>query len=365
MKIALIGDIGLFGKYTLDNLEIKEYFKEVSLLLSSADVVIGNLEVPLCNVNTKKIGKSAHIKSDPKNTALLKYLNISHVSLANNHLYDFGKQGYYETVENLKKNNIKYFGIENKEEYLEYGENKIALSGYVCYSTNALGYLENNKIGVNELDFSKVKENLLKNHKNGYLNIASFHIGEEHIHYPNIDHVRMARKLSCLVPYVFYGHHPHVLQGIESYKDSIHFFSLGNFCFDDVYTSKSHKPLVEQQKVNKESAIIMLTIENNSIEKYKIIPIFDNGNKIEISIGGKIEKKIQKYSKYLTLNEEQYNEERSFLISSYINKRKSLRNLTWYVKRLQLGTFIMIKNSRKNRKKYIKLFQREIAEKEH
>lgn len=352
MKVALLGDIGLFGKYTIENSEIKEYFREVSNLLKTMDIVIGNLEVPICNTDIPKKGKSAHIRSSPENIELLKFLNITHVSLANNHLYDYGQKGYLETQENLNANGIKYFGIENKMEFIEEDENKIALSGYVCYSTNALGYLENNSIGVNELDFDKVQNNLCESDEKGYFNIVSFHIGEEHIHYPNMNHVKLARKLSDEIPYIFYGHHPHVLQGIETYKKSLHIYSLGNFCFDDVYTKKSAEPLVVQKQMNKESAIIILNIENNKLLSYETIPIFDNGVKVSMPKDGIIEEKIIKYSSYLNIEEGLYNQTRMEKLNEYISSRKQLRNFKWYMKRLHLNTFLMMKNAKKNYRKY-------------
>ena len=62
MKIALLGDIGLFGKYTLNNSDIYDYFREVSNLLKQYDHVIGNLETPFCEENFKTYGsKSAYI----------------------------------------------------------------------------------------------------------------------------------------------------------------------------------------------------------------------------------------------------------------------------------------------------------------
>ncbi|MEE9362043.1 MAG: CapA family protein [Cellulophaga sp.] len=361
MKVALLGDIGFFGKYTMENPVIKEYFREVSSLLKTVDVAIGNLEVPLCSTKTLKKGKSAHIKSNPINVELLKLLNITHVSLANNHVFDYGEKGYMETKESLKACGIKYFGVENKKEYIISKDNKIALSGYVCYSTNALGYLEKNKIGVNELDYNKVKNDLFINNEKQYFSIVSFHIGEEHIHYPNINHIKLARKLSDEVPYVFYGHHPHVLQGMEHYKNSLHIYSLGNFCFDDVYTKKSKEPLVVQKKVNKESAIIILNIENNKLVNYKTVPIFDNGKEVSLPTDGAIEKKIAKYSRYLELEEKQYKNKRKKKLDEYINSRKKLRNFKWYLKRLNIDTLLMMKNSKKNTRKYKEALQDKVV----
>lgn len=357
MKIALVGDIGLFGKYTLKNPNIKKYFKEISDLLSSVDYVVGNLEVPVCVSGKAKWGKSAHLKTEPENIELLKYLNITHVSLANNHLYDYGKKGFEETIEHLESSKIKYFGVNDKVELIENGSNKVALSGYVCYTTNALGYLENRKNGVNELDYNKVRESLLNYTSSGYFNIVSFHIGEEHVHYPNLTHVRLAHKLSQEVPFVFHGHHPHVLQGVENFKNSLHLYSLGNFCFDDVYTNKSKVPLITQKKKNKESCIVVLNIENSSLSNYEIFPIYDDGNLIRIEKTGAIAKKIEKYSSYLKLDQSIYQEKRNLELKSYLQERIHLRNISWYFKRLNFKSLKMILDIRRNRKKFKKVLK--------
>lgn len=361
MRVALLGDIGLFGKYTLENKNIFNYFREVSDYLKEIDVVVGNLETPF-TLEDKPYGfKSAYIKSNPKNIELLKYLNISVVSIANNHLYDYGKNGYNSTIETLKKEGIEYFGIENKEYHLSYKRNKLAFSGFCCYSTNSLGYLEGkSKKGVNILDYQKVKNTLTTNDRKGYLNITSFHIGEEHIHYPNMDHIKLARKLSEKIPYIFYGHHPHVLQGIEKFNESLHLYSLGNFCFDDVYTKKSNEPLIKQKLPNKESCIVILDIQNNKLNNYEVVPIFDNGEKIVIDKSGIINEKIEKYNSYLKINESEFLEKRLEIRKKNINDRKNKRDFNWYLKRLNYRSFFLLKDLKDNSKKYRKYLKDKI-----
>tara|TARA_R110000787_G_scaffold59922_14_gene135975 strand:+ start:46401 stop:47486 length:1086 start_codon:yes stop_codon:yes gene_type:complete len=352
MKIALLGDIAFFGKFSLTNNEnLFNYFEEVSSLLKNYDLVIGNLETPFVT-NQKEYGiKSAFIKSDPINVTILKQLNIDVLNLANNHIYDYGIKSYELTKSILDEHKIKYFGIENKQLLIEKDSAKIAIHGYCCYSTNPLGINNKSRKGVNELNFNVVKNNLLENTTNGYYNIIGFHCGQEHVNYPNYDHIKMGRELAKVAPYVFYGHHPHVVQGIEKHNGSLLAYSLGNFCFDDVYTKKSKKPLIKQSINNRESFILELNIENGLLEDYKVIPIFIGKDKIEI--GNKnIEKKIAVYSKKLTSTKESYINYRSSLINTYINKRKAQRNFQWYFKRLNYRSFFLIINAIRNSKKY-------------
>ena len=283
MKIALLGDIGFFGKYTIENnSDINSYFSEVSKYLSKFDLVVGNLETPfVSNLKPQSI-KSACIGAEDSNVSLLNYLNIDVVNLANNHIFDYGTDGYYNTVRLLQDNNVPFFGINDKMYFYEKGNNKLAFQGFCAYSSSPTGiYNETKKVGVNELNIPDVISHLSKYNDKGYLNILSMHSGQEHVNCPSYEDIKMARKFSETCPYVYYGHHPHVLQGIETVNNSLIAYSLGNFCFDDVYSSKSKEPLVKQTINNKSSIILEIEIENNIIISHKATPSITSKNQIE------------------------------------------------------------------------------------
>lgn len=353
MKIALLGDIGLFGKYDVNiNANVYEYLSDLSKFLCDYDYVIGNFETPFTQKKNSMVCKSAHIKTDFNNVDILKYLNINIVNLANNHLLDYGFSGYKSTLNILEKNYIRYFGIENKQVYLE--KEKVVMSGFCCYSSNASGYYKkNSKYGVNILDGKNFENTIKCNNEKGYLNIVSVHYGDEHIHYPRWEHLKLARKVAIEVPYIFYGHHSHVIQGIEVYGKALLAYSLGNLCFDDVYTKQSSTPKVRQMQKNKESFILSLDIEGNKLKHYETIPIFDNGSKIVVNPNNsEILNKINEYSQYLNLNEDVYRQERLYNLKKYLLERKSKRNLEWYVKRLNYNTVGMLIKAKVNQKSY-------------
>ncbi|NNJ82194.1 MAG: CapA family protein [Flavobacteriaceae bacterium] len=353
MKIALLGDIAFFGKFSVENnKELHKYFNKVTQKLKSYDLVIGNLETPFAHDNHVSYGfKSAYIKSSPKNIELLKLLNIDVVNLANNHIYDFGPKSYELTKSVLDEHGIKYFGIEDKELVIETQGNSLALNGFCCYSTNPLGIHSDKADGINELNFATVANILTENAEKNLFNIFSVHCGQEHVNYPNYDHVQLARRLSEIAPYVFYGHHPHVIQGIEKVRDSLIAYSLGNFCFDDVYTSKSKDPLIKQTRNNKESFILELEIDNNKLKGHKVVPIFIGEE--EMVVGDlEITEKLSKYSEMLSIDKSEYITHRNSLLHSYISLRKKKRDLNWYLKRLNLNSVGLILFARLNAKKY-------------
>lgn len=353
MKIALLGDIALYGKYSIKNKNIFNYFKDVSEVLGEFDYVVGNLETPLCDYCEPKGAKSAHIRGTTQDVELLKFLNIDAVNLANNHIFDYGSAGCNLTKKVLEENNIEYFGIDNKQLIVKSEENSIAFSGYCCYSTNGNGYIEHaSNVGVNILNADEVESNMINNHKNGNLNIVSVHAGEEHINYPNYDHIQLARFFASKVPYVYYGHHPHVMQGIENFQNSLLAYSLGNFCFDDVYTDKSNLPLISQSEENKKGIILALEIISNTIIRHEIIPIYMSEDKLLVNKNPEIIQDVKTYSGYLNLDKETFNKTRGMLLKKYVDSRKKTRNLEWYIKRLNLRSVKLIISLKKNKSLY-------------
>ena len=254
MKIALLGDMAFFGKMSSkENPKCDEFFSDISLFLKDCDFIVGNLETPFSEKKKSHGAKSAYICSDSVNVSILKQLHVNAVCLANNHMFDFGKEGYETTKRVLEENGIDFFGAEGKELYLEHEDCKIAFSGFCCYSSNPLQCVGYGEYGVNEYNVRKVQQVLERNSEQGYFNIVAVHAGVEHVNYPSLDHIKAARLLSKVCPYIYYGHHPHVLQGVEETNGSLLAYSLGNFCFDDVYSSASKKPLIRLSDNNRTS----------------------------------------------------------------------------------------------------------------
>lgn len=361
MKIALLGDIGLFGKFDVQqNKDLEYYFSDYRKQIADCDFVIGNLEVPFSKKFKEFKPKSAVLGTSPENIDTLKLLGVTHVNLANNHVGDFGKEGYELTKKVLKKAEIEFFGIEGIQSLIHYEDNKICLNGFCNMDTSPV-YLygvDNKKRGINIADVDIIEKALTKSHNEGYLNILAFHTGLEHVHLPGKEDILFCRYLAEKFNYILYGHHPHVVQGFEKHRNSNLFYSLGNFCFDDVYSKVgSTNLLVSMSEANKLGLIPILNIENNKVievellwsylgkEKMSFIQATNNPliDKIKSGLVGKSLSEIEK--------------ERCIALNKYQNQRKSLRNVKWYINRLNLRyakLFLEInKNSRLYNKHYL------------
>lgn len=363
MKLALIGDIALFGKMSLDeNPHIKNKLSEVAAFLGGFDYVVGNMETPFSLEKKTNGAKSAYLCSDIQNVEILKHIGINAVSLANNHMFDYGHEGYETTKKVLKEAGIDFFGAEGKELYVEIQDNRLAFSGFCCYSTNPLQCVNYGEYGVNAYDIEKVKEVIERNHRAGLMNVVAVHAGLEHVNYPSMDHIRAARLLTEVCPYIYYGHHPHVVQGVEVYKDSLIAHSLGNFCFDDVYNGISNTPLVLLSENNRTGMILDLTIEQNIIVDWKeqLIYIQEDGvirliedEETLLDYNSHLEKCEKNVDDYLLLRER--------IIGNRIAERKKSRDFRWYLARLRPRYARLLWNIHQNVKLYNKCVKAQIS----
>lgn len=363
MKLILLGDMAFFGKCSLtSNPYAHEYFSEVAERLYQVDYVVGNLETPFSQKKKTHGAKSAYICSDVENVELLKMLHVKAVTLANNHMFDYGKEGYETTKRVLSENNIEFFGTEGESLNVDFDDNHLTFEGFCCYSANPLQTVSYGGYGVNEYNVPKADSLLSLHEAEGRLSIFAVHAGLEHVNYPSLDHVKAARKLAQKHHFVYYGHHPHVAQGIEKVNGSLIAYSLGNFCFDDIWSSASkEKPLVELTENNRTSFMLELVIEDNKVEGYNIIPIYIGKDKMSVGKGTTLEM-LNDFTD--TLNNTpavEYERMRMSALNEREQERKKARNLNWYLRRLKPRYFMMIINAAINARRYshsIKLFIR-------
>jgi poly-gamma-glutamate synthesis protein (capsule biosynthesis protein) len=358
LKIALLGDIAAFGKYcAITNPNVKNELSDIKQFLSGYDIVLGNLETPFVDIDRPLGFKSAHISAHPGNIAILKWLGITHVSLANNHIADFGVPAYKRTKALLEEAGIEWFGAEGRHAEFVGGGEKIAFLGYCSYNTNPSRCKTDLGEVPNILDVESVLSDMAKYASLGYINILSVHSGQEHVHFPSSDDVFFARSLAAKYDYIYHGHHPHVVQGVEDIENSFLLYSLGNFLFDDVYTPRdAESPLIKLSEANKTGLVASITIKDGDIAEKKMLPIYLSSEKV--LVGDEVSDfDIESYSEKLrNACSEAYDSHRRALIEEYIESRRRLRNFKWYWRRLNINSLGLIIASKKNAKRYKSTF---------
>ncbi|MGB9808756.1 MAG: CapA family protein, partial [Caldanaerobacter sp.] len=181
------------------NYDYSYFFKDVRPIFEKSDLVIANLEGPL-TTSKERADKEFAFKGDPSYAKILKEGKIDAVNLANNHSFDYGKQGFYDTVKALKKEGIGFFG---------YGYNYITEAKGV--KIGVLGYT-----GYDDTSETKqmIKKDIEKMRQTVDILVVSFHWGEENKYYPNKVQINLGHFSIDKGADVVVGHHPHVLQGI-------------------------------------------------------------------------------------------------------------------------------------------------------
>lgn len=223
ITISAAGDctLGVDSRYntTFDQVYNKHgaayFFKKTNSIFKKDDITIVNLEGTLTN-STAKAYKTYTFKGPAKYTQILKKGSVEVVTLANNHTMDFGTQGFTDTKKALKNSDIDYC-IGSTIAYKKVKGVKVAFIGF-----NALN-------GVSE---QQVKDTIAKaKKKKAKIIIANFHWGIEKEYYPNDRQKILGRCAINAGASLVLGHHPHRVQGIETYKGRYIVYSLGNFCF--------------------------------------------------------------------------------------------------------------------------------------
>lgn len=354
MKIALLGDIALFGNYSLkNNPKVFSNIKYISDYLLKFDLVVGNLETPFTTSWERNGAKSGYLGSDPINIEILKKLNISILNLANNHIYDFGHEGLETTISILENANIKWFGVKGKDLMVKYNNNNLRFSGYCCYSTNPLGISKSGDKGVNPFHLKDI-EKLLKHNREEWLDIISVHSGIEHINYPSIDQIMASRKLAGIAPYIWYGHHPHMVQGIEKYASSILAHSLGNFIFSN-HPGDTFCPKLTMTEQNRIGMILEIEIENNTVINYNVVLTHINeDNTISFYKNNNLINRLSTPIYTALDNRQNYENIRYIQRNEFVLSRKKMRDFKWFFNHLKFRYVKMVLNSKSNNKKYFK-----------
>jgi len=228
--------------------DFKFPFIKIAQDLRKADILFGNLEGPIAE-NGVKVGSIYSFRSDPKVIEGLNYAGFNMLSLANNHMLDYTRTALEETMKNLKDNQIDYVGAglnETEAFSLKIKETKGIKIGFLAYTDLGLSTWrarekESGMAWIEENEIDKIRQNIEEQKKKIDVLIVSLHSGEEYQNYPNAFQEKFARTCIDAGADIILGHHPHVVQKTEEYKNGWIIYSLGNFVFDQFFSSETMK----------------------------------------------------------------------------------------------------------------------------
>lgn len=247
IKIVAVGDI-MMGtiypdrQYLPKGNDCSPQLSEVKSILKSGDVVFANLEGVLTdsNAGAKRCNNPKICYTFGMPTSFVSCLTdagFNLLSIANNHVGDFGDQGRRSTVETLQKHNINFAGLVDYCPSTTFEINGIKY-GFAAFAPN--------RGTVDVKDIPAAME-IVKNLKRDCdIVIVSFHAGAEGSKYQNVTRrsetfigenrgnvYEFAHSMIDAGADILLGHGPHVTRAIEVYKDRFITYSMGNFCTYD------------------------------------------------------------------------------------------------------------------------------------
>jgi len=160
------------------------------------------------------------------------------VCLSNNHIFDYGIEGFINTINILDKEKISYFGAGKKDEnynnpcIINLNDKSIALFGYTCMSTNPV--IEIDQYGVAIINLKMIEKDIKMYRDYMDVIIINFHWGIEGVGLPKPEDIIIAKKTIDLGADAIIGHHAHSVQAIDIYNNCVIAYGLGNCIFPNI-----------------------------------------------------------------------------------------------------------------------------------
>ncbi|RHU04290.1 CapA family protein [Ruminococcus sp. AM27-16] len=243
LTFSVVGDCTLGTDETFDydtslnayyeNYGADYFLQNVKDIFSADDLTIANFEGTLTDSDERE-DKTFAFKAPASYASILTGGSVEAVNTANNHSHDYGDQSFDDTLAALDDAGIVHFGYDETA-VMDVKGIKVGLVGiYELYD-----HLEREQ---------QLKDNIAKVKADGaQLIVVIFHWGNETETVPDSNQTTLGRIAIDEGADLVCGHHPHVLQGIETYKGRNIVYSLGNFCFGGNSSPSDMDTMIYQQ----------------------------------------------------------------------------------------------------------------------
>ena len=243
LTLSVVGDCTLGTDETFDyDTSLNAYYESyggayflqnVKEIFSSDDLTIANFEGTLTDSEERE-DKTFAFKGPASFTSILTEGSVEAVNTANNHSHDYGEQSFEDTLAALDDAGIVHFGYDETA-VMDVKGVKVGMVGI---------YELNDHLGREQ----QLKDNIAKVKADGaQLIVVIFHWGNETETVPDSNQTTLGRLAIDEGADLVCGHHPHVLQGIETYKGKNIVYSLGNFCFGGNSSPSDMDTMIYQQ----------------------------------------------------------------------------------------------------------------------
>ncbi len=274
VKLIFVGDIMLSravgNKIALAG-DPRFPFLHISDFLRGADIAFGNLEGPISSRGENQ-GSVYSFRNDPSVVSGIIYAGFDVLSIANNHIFDWGKDALSDTVSLLGASGIKTIGAGRNEDeanapaFFNIEGERITFLGYTTLYPETL-CASGDVPGISCFNETAVLDKIREVKKNSDIVVVSMHWGVEYETHSNAEQEQLAREFIDAGVDLVVGHHPHVPEEVEKYKNGWIAYSLGNFIFDQPFSDETMQGMV-----------LTATIRDKRVESIATTTIFLNSD---------------------------------------------------------------------------------------
>jgi hypothetical protein len=254
-----------------------------SVKIPDLDRYVFNLEYPITR-NTVGTDGKVNLKAESNHLPQTFPKFPMAVCVANNHILDYGEEGFRDTLEEMQKSGIPYFGAGQEDDryhnplIIEVDGVTVGLAGYACPSTSAvLG--GNGRSGASAIDIGRIRRDMETARERGaQVVIVSVHWGAEQVYLPKPSDVETARRIVDAGADMIIGHHAHCIQPYEIYNDKPIFYGLGNCIFPDLDVPSYYRDgvpterfVARQFRWNRTSLCVRYNVADRSFKVSRIV----------------------------------------------------------------------------------------------
>jgi poly-gamma-glutamate capsule biosynthesis protein CapA/YwtB (metallophosphatase superfamily) len=236
--------------------------------LLTADIEFANLETPITERGAKT-PKTWNFRAKPRDLRIVRAAGITVVNIANNHVWDYGRDGFLDTLKYLEKDGWTYVGggrdraAAEEVRLFEFEGLTVGIVGLTSTHPEA-GWAGKNKPGVAYSDFDRMGGIVGRAKARCDVLVVSFHGGTELADDANDIQKAVAHAAIDAGADLFLGHHPHVIQPIELYKGKPILYSLGNFLF------------VSPTPTTRPELVVRALLAKDGVRRLDLIPLDGN-----------------------------------------------------------------------------------------
>lgn len=218
-------------------------FLKIADTIRSADIAAGNLEGPISDRGANQ-GSIYSFRADPSVVEGLRFAGFDVLFLANNHIWDWGGDALTDTVGILRQNGIQTAGAGISQEEANAPVIKTVQNTRFAFfsftdrypkSLEAVG----GQPGISHFDLPSILEKIRTAKIRNDIVIVSLHWGEEYATHAGVQQQEWAHAMIDAGANLVVGHHPHVTQELEQYRNGWIAYSLGNFVFDQNFSAET------------------------------------------------------------------------------------------------------------------------------